>query len=212
MERISISDALELALDSASSEYQAQSFDYDHRNTGSSEENDNAEEAANRKRKRDSWLGRTRQDSVQEDELTPTCPICLQPYADRSYLRPCYHSFCFQCISQWFRVGKGCPLCKQHTISIVYNVNEKSGFFLEYKFGDEPYIPPQVHDQVSRNRHFTSSSSSSETMGQRTLDLRRKIYHEAWNPYPGYPPVSRRHANTTHIEPYHIAKVCFVHR
>lgn len=207
MERVSISDVLELALNSASNEYQAQSTEVDRDKRASSGEIENDEEQPNRKRKRDTWLDITHRHSTHENDTRPTCPICLQPYTNRSYLRPCYHSFCFQCIAQWFKVGKMCPLCKQHTTSIVYNVSEKSGTFLEYTFGDEPFIPQAIYDQAGRNAFSSFSSSSSVTMGQRTLALRRRIYHDNLKPYPGYPPVSRRHTNTTHIEPFHIAKV-----
>jgi hypothetical protein len=197
MERVTLSDALELALDSASHEYQAQSSEPARDEWP--EENDDAQDQLNRKRKRDELLGLT-QTALDEHDNQPSCPICLQPYIDRSYLRPCYHSFCFQCIRQWFKVGKVCPLCKQDALSLVYNVGERSGTFLEYKFDGVPSIPDAIYEQITRN-------TSTETVGQRALTHRRRIYHDNMLPDPGYPPIAQRHINTTHIEPYNIAKV-----
>lgn len=204
MERKSISDALELALESASNEYQAQSADFEHVSADESDDS-STEDQRNRKRKRDALFNLTTRNVVEEDPTIPSCPICLQPYTHRSYLRPCYHSFCIDCIRQWFKVGKVCPLCKQHVTSVVYNVGEKSGTFLEYNFNGLPHIPEAIYEQAVRNA--PSLASPSETAGQRALTHRRRIYHDSMIPDPGYPSVSRRHLNTTHILPYHIAKV-----
>ncbi|KAG2184481.1 hypothetical protein INT43_000390, partial [Umbelopsis isabellina] len=197
MERVTISDALELALDSASLEYQAQSSEL--ARDESSDENEDAPGQLSRKRKREDLLGLT-QSALDEHDDRPSCPICLQPYIDRSYLRPCYHSFCFQCIRQWFKVGNVCPLCKQDAISLIYNVGERSGTFLEYKFNGVPSIPDSIYEQITRN-------TPSETMGQRAITHRRRIYHDNMLPDPGYPQTAQRHINTTHVEPYNIAKI-----
>jgi hypothetical protein len=53
-----------------------------------------------------------------KDQLT--CPICLEPYLDRTYLRECLHSFCFACAARWLRHHPVCPLCKQTPISLIY--------------------------------------------------------------------------------------------
>lgn len=204
MERKSISDALELALESASNEYQAQSTDFEHVSADECDDS-SAEDQRNGKRKRDALFNSTTRNSVEEDPTIPSCPICLQPYTHRSYLRPCYHSFCIDCIRQWFKVGKVCPLCKQHVTSVVYNVGEKSGTFLEYNFNGLPHIPEAIYEQAVRSA--PSQTSPSETAGQRALTHRRRIYHDSMIPDPGYPSVSRRHLNTTYVLPYHIAKV-----
>jgi hypothetical protein len=204
MERKSISDVLELALESATDEYQAQSATGEHVSTDESDDA-NSEEQPNRKRKRETLINLTSRTSTDEDPTIPACPICLQPYSHRSYLRPCYHSFCIDCIRQWFNIGKVCPMCKQHVTSIVYNIGERSGTFLEYNFDGLPHIPEAIYEQAVRNA--ASQTSSSETAGQRALTHRRRIYHDSMIPDPGYPPASRRHFNTTHILPYHIAKV-----
>ncbi|KAJ1563884.1 hypothetical protein HK405_000394, partial [Cladochytrium tenue] len=47
-----------------------------------------------------------------------TCPICLDPFRDRSVLPACLHAFCFACIARWAAAsptpasGPACPLCK----------------------------------------------------------------------------------------------------
>uniref|UniRef100_A0A8D2LML1 RING-type E3 ubiquitin transferase n=1 Tax=Varanus komodoensis TaxID=61221 RepID=A0A8D2LML1_VARKO len=41
-----------------------------------------------------------------------TCAICLEGIQDKTYLNPCNHKFCFDCIQKWSRKKVLCPLCK----------------------------------------------------------------------------------------------------
>ena len=44
------------------------------------------------------------------DELKIVCPICLDKKADN--VLPCLHSFCQQCIEDWYVKSECCPLCR----------------------------------------------------------------------------------------------------
>ncbi|XP_004495738.1 uncharacterized protein [Cicer arietinum] len=62
-----------------------------------------------------------------------SCPICLGPLIQVSYLDHCFHKFCFNCILRWTNVVSGnhrtpissvkCPLCKRDNFSIIYGVD-----------------------------------------------------------------------------------------
>ncbi|KAL0087922.1 hypothetical protein J3Q64DRAFT_1735159 [Phycomyces blakesleeanus] len=72
--------------------------------------------------------------SIRATEIPSTspCPICLQVPDNQTYLKPCYHSFCFSCILKWINITPCCPLCKQLIDTLVYNVDEDKGTFQEY--------------------------------------------------------------------------------
>ncbi|KAK7269313.1 hypothetical protein RIF29_22037 [Crotalaria pallida] len=65
-----------------------------------------------------------------------TCPICLAPMLQLSYLDTCFHKFCFDCILRWTKVVVGkhrsppssvkCPLCKTENFSIIHGVDGSS--------------------------------------------------------------------------------------
>ncbi|XP_061474583.1 E3 ubiquitin-protein ligase Topors-like [Rhineura floridana] len=59
------------------------------------------------------------------------CAICLERIQDTTYLNPCNHRFCFDCIQKWSRKKVICPLCKQHFHSFFHTVSTK-GTFCEY--------------------------------------------------------------------------------
>ncbi|ESN97514.1 hypothetical protein HELRODRAFT_137876, partial [Helobdella robusta] len=51
-----------------------------------------------------------------EDILTAfdNCPICLEPFQDGSFVfeLQCGHVFHPQCIDEWFRNARSCPVCR----------------------------------------------------------------------------------------------------
>ncbi|KAI8815705.1 uncharacterized protein EV422DRAFT_548468 [Fimicolochytrium jonesii] len=53
------------------------------------------------------------------EEGANRCTVCLEPYKHRTSITPCYHSFCFVCISQWAEVSRSCPHCRQKFIFAV---------------------------------------------------------------------------------------------
>uniref|UniRef100_A0A8C6JWM6 RING-type E3 ubiquitin transferase n=1 Tax=Melopsittacus undulatus TaxID=13146 RepID=A0A8C6JWM6_MELUD len=46
-------------------------------------------------------------------EMEDCCPICLGNWEEVSYVMPCHHQFCYQCILQWAETKPECPLCKR---------------------------------------------------------------------------------------------------
>jgi SNF2 family DNA or RNA helicase len=41
------------------------------------------------------------------------CPICYQDYDNKTVLRCCQNSFCFECLSKWLIKKEKCPMCNQ---------------------------------------------------------------------------------------------------
>ena len=44
--------------------------------------------------------------------LVQECPICLQPMIHDIIWLPCIHSYCKDCINQWAKKSRKCPLCE----------------------------------------------------------------------------------------------------
>ena len=47
------------------------------------------------------------------------CAVCLSGFEDPVTLVKCHHSFCFQCLTQWFKKSNKCPLCKRRCTSFI---------------------------------------------------------------------------------------------
>lgn len=59
-----------------------------------------------------------KQNKISEgDEVI--CGICLEMPKDPATLGSCSHSFCFECIMQWFHIKTACPICTAQTKYIV---------------------------------------------------------------------------------------------
>jgi len=43
------------------------------------------------------------------------CPICYQDYNNKTVLKCCQNSFCFECLSKWLMKKDKCPMCNHHT-------------------------------------------------------------------------------------------------
>uniref|UniRef100_A0A8C0F1C3 RING-type E3 ubiquitin transferase n=1 Tax=Bubo bubo TaxID=30461 RepID=A0A8C0F1C3_BUBBB len=52
-------------------------------------------------------------------ELDSRCPICLDSWEEASYVMPCLHQFCYNCILQWAETKPECSLCKRRITSAV---------------------------------------------------------------------------------------------
>lgn len=46
------------------------------------------------------------------------CPICYNFIRRKSRPNCCYHYFCRDCINQWSKFKKTCPLCRKNYINI----------------------------------------------------------------------------------------------
>jgi hypothetical protein len=56
------------------------------------------------------------------------CPVCLSASSRSQYsvLAPCWHRFCFSCISTWLRVAgptrARCPTCRGEAVALLYSI------------------------------------------------------------------------------------------
>lgn len=66
--------------------------------------------------------------SVNRFVKNEKCPICLQKVDNVTLLDPCYHSFCFLCILQWYQFNPSCPLCKREADSFIYEIRSDTEF------------------------------------------------------------------------------------
>uniref|UniRef100_A0A672V4U4 RING-type domain-containing protein n=1 Tax=Strigops habroptila TaxID=2489341 RepID=A0A672V4U4_STRHB len=46
-------------------------------------------------------------------ELEDRCPICLGSWEEASYVTPCLHQFCYECILRWWSMPPPCQCPKK---------------------------------------------------------------------------------------------------
>ncbi|KAI8354063.1 hypothetical protein BD560DRAFT_426897 [Blakeslea trispora] len=120
-----------------------------------------------------------------ESSMKPTCTICLETFENRTYTRPCFHSFCFQCIRHWINVASTqCPVCRQEINSLVYNINEEENTFDEYHLKDKG--EKKLHDPPLNTKRYNSPE-------KRIRLERQKIYRGLIKPT-YYPEPLTQHA------------------
>ncbi|XP_042311327.1 E3 ubiquitin-protein ligase Topors-like [Sceloporus undulatus] len=84
----------------------------------------------------------------------PTCALCLERIQDITYLNPCSHRFCFECVQKWSRKKVTCPLCKQHFHSFFHRVTPKGALNKDIlPLNDTPFV-------YSESRKGLSSANS----------------------------------------------------
>ncbi|XP_078446797.1 RING/U-box superfamily protein isoform X1 [Wolffia australiana] len=86
-----------------------------------------------------------RVDASPSSKVPPFCPICLDYIKDEAYLDRCFHSFCYQCITNWTTYASlrqsgplsciKCPLCKSENLSIIHGFS--GNFYLQH-FVNQP--------------------------------------------------------------------------
>lgn len=52
------------------------------------------------------------------------CSICFEDFVDRAFVEPCLHSFCFNCIKDWAKVRRLCPICNGRYDCVYHAVKE----------------------------------------------------------------------------------------
>ncbi|KAI9311618.1 hypothetical protein BX666DRAFT_2031775 [Dichotomocladium elegans] len=130
-------------------------------------------------------------DCNDEFSRLPSCTICMQPYVKRTYLQPCYHSYCFMCIRYWINIAPTCPLCKQGIDSLVYNIDERTNSFQEYFL-------------AGNKSHNPSPERPVETRLDRVAQQRHRIYRALSDKAFDntiYPPAQRLHAQVQYVTP-----------
>ncbi|RIB14441.1 hypothetical protein C2G38_2040182 [Gigaspora rosea] len=127
--------------------------------------------------------------SKTNDDSCSICPICLHNFQDRSYLDPCYHSFCVSCIRTWLSISPKCPLCKSKIEFIVHDINESNGTFRKFYVGDSKDYN-EIHRQKLKRRKWimeisneqfrnlkSKSKKQQSSSSEETID-RMKIYNK----------------------------------
>ena len=85
-----------------------------------------------------------------------TCTICLQEFKEIYILKPCNHSFCKECISQYISYNLQnlkCPLCRidlnSHDIHNLYTERHE---IIEQNLLDELEIDRQIENYLQQER------------------------------------------------------------
>ncbi|OUM66765.1 hypothetical protein PIROE2DRAFT_5978 [Piromyces sp. E2] len=88
----------------------------------------------------------------EDDDYLITCPICLEPFLNKTLLNPCY-------------LSQKCPLCKQDYNFAIYNIKDEYTYdkiyFGEEKIQNQKQKRKEIYQRNYRN-HFTASSSSNK--------------------------------------------------
>lgn len=135
------------------------------------------------------------------EENIPKCSICMHRYTNETFLRPCFHSFCFECICYWINItpdSAHCPICRQKIKSLVYNVDEEEDDFDEYFLNDQ-----KKHHEPPLHRKRTLSPTEKIRL------QRRQVYKGLFTTC-HYPEPLSRHVDFTVITPEHIPRVNFI--
>ncbi|GAA5799318.1 hypothetical protein EDC94DRAFT_618347 [Helicostylum pulchrum] len=143
-------------------------------------------------------LGKRKYNEREEQALLPTCTICIQEYSNRTFLRPCYHSFCFTCIRHWINIASAiCPVCRQHIDSLVYNIDEEENSFDEYHLKDIGNAKSHDPPLYSKRKYSTPE--------ERLKIERTQVYKGLIQPV-SYPDPLPKHVNFTIITPEYIPR------
>lgn len=71
---------------------------------------------------------------------TPTCPICLERPDSVAFADPCFHLYCFPCISHWIERSTLCPLCKGPIAALVHDIRGDEFSRTAVAAADEPAV------------------------------------------------------------------------
>ncbi|EGC29479.1 hypothetical protein DICPUDRAFT_158926 [Dictyostelium purpureum] len=102
---------------------------------------------------------------VSEDS---TCPICLGPFDDLTFLDICFHQFCFLCILQWSEVNQKCPLCKNIFHSFIYKVKSNTDY--QRYIIENKSKPDKTTTTITTT---TTNSTNSNNYNQQQANIRR---------------------------------------
>ncbi|RCH93991.1 hypothetical protein CU098_010339 [Rhizopus stolonifer] len=132
-----------------------------------------------------------------EIELKPTCTICLERFENRTFIRPCYHSFCFQCIRHWINIASSqCPVCRQVIDSLVYNVNDEENTFDEY----------HLKDKGNKKQHDPPLNRIKYNSPEKRIQIERQKVYRGLLKAASYPEPLPQHADFTVLTPDYIPR------
>ena len=125
---------------------------------------------------------------VDEGGEKERCAVCLDVIQEVAFLDPCFHSFCFVCIYQWFQFNPSCPLCKEPIGSFIYDIRTTTEFKV-MPILRPPTGPPR--ERVNRWGHSATDSPAgpSDLFPFTSAHERRKRVYQrdiAPIPLPGY--------------------------
>ena len=92
---------------------------------------------------------------IEMDECTKdsiTCGICYGLFCETSTIKPCMHSFCGGCISEWHTRSNSCPYCREfiHKIKRNSDIDDKvQQFVSQFPLQGRPLS--ELDDLKSRN-------------------------------------------------------------
>ena len=73
-------------------------------------------------------------EEVSSNDDEDECSICLCEKIDETKIN-CNHTFCKECIEQWEKNNKSCPLCRKSFTKKIYLIKKNKNIKI-----DEPYV------------------------------------------------------------------------
>ncbi|KAI8587508.1 hypothetical protein BDZ88DRAFT_425253 [Geranomyces variabilis] len=111
-----------------------------------------------------------------DSEDQPRCSVCLGPFTDRTSVRPCFHSFCLLCISQWAAISRQCPHCRQaFVMAVVHGTTGEGGWHRTIEF-------PDVKPPTTRTANLDHTANASAPPRGRARPPRTPRSPQAWGP------------------------------
>lgn len=107
------------------------------------------------------------------------CAVCLHDFSEPVTLVECFHSFCFACISTWFKRSSNCPLCKCRSASFVKVSEKQLQVWSHPKSKTKNKDQSDVHHQLAIEVH-TNRFLGMQDPGDRNRGKKRKHHTEEW--------------------------------
>lgn len=100
-----------------------------------------------------------------EDEQDAVCAICLCEYEDEEELRKmqCNHYFHKDCVDEWLRIHRNCPLCKRDIDDLTSGGGGTATATATSEPANLPITPPVAATRASRTQSTTISPVSSSS-------------------------------------------------
>lgn len=98
----------------------------------------------------DAQAGARRKSDSAANTSIQVCAICLDSIGakNKCFADNCLHQFCYDCITEWLKSKKECPLCKRHLVRIMYDI-ESDGTYKLKNF-DEMEVRAEESDDDSQ--------------------------------------------------------------
>lgn len=85
------------------------------------------------------------------------CPICFEPTVRSQYslIAPCFHSFCYDCIRRWLRVGISqgkpgtCPTCRAASVALIFSIRSAGHYRYRLLTDEAPALVGDLEPSIS---------------------------------------------------------------